>query len=40
MPIRVMLTGQMHGPELYDIISVLGKEKIIKRINWIRENYL
>ena len=40
MPIRVMLTGQMHGPELYDIIPVLGKEKIIKRINWIRDNYL
>ncbi|HHX18380.1 MAG TPA: glutamate--tRNA ligase [Clostridium sp.] len=40
MPIRVMLTGQMHGPELYDIISILGKEKINKRINWVRENYL
>lgn len=40
MPIRVMLTGQMHGPELFDIIPILGKEKIIKRINWIRGKYL
>lgn len=40
MPIRVMLTGQMHGPELYDIIPILGKEKIVKRIDWIRDKYL
>lgn len=31
MPIRVALTGQMHGPELHDIIPILGKEKILKR---------
>ncbi|NLW24056.1 MAG: glutamate--tRNA ligase [Clostridia bacterium] len=32
MPIRVALTGQMHGPELYYIIPVLGKELIEKRL--------
>jgi nondiscriminating glutamyl-tRNA synthetase len=32
MPIRVALTGQMHGPELYDIIPILGVEGVAKRI--------
>ncbi len=33
MPIRVALTGQMHGPELYHIIPLLGKERIFSRID-------
>jgi len=32
MPIRVALTGKMHGPELYYLIPVLGKELIEKRL--------
>ncbi len=32
MPIRVALTGQVHGPEMYDIIDILGKEKMIFRL--------
>ncbi|MDS1030394.1 glutamate--tRNA ligase [Bacillota bacterium LX-D] len=32
MPIRIALTGQMHGPELTDLIPLLGIEEIIKRI--------
>lgn len=32
MPIRIALTGQMHGPELFYIIPILGKELLIKRI--------
>lgn len=32
MPIRVALTGQMHGPELYDIIPLLGRENVLKRL--------
>jgi len=32
MPIRVALTGQMHGPELHYIIPVLGKELVEKRL--------
>ncbi len=33
MPVRIMLTGQMHGPDLMKIITVLGKESIIRRLN-------
>ncbi|MGE5653439.1 MAG: glutamate--tRNA ligase [Bacillota bacterium] len=32
MPIRVALTGQLHGPELAHIIPVLGYERIAKRL--------
>jgi nondiscriminating glutamyl-tRNA synthetase len=32
MPIRVALTGKMHGPELPLIADVFGKEECIKRI--------
>ncbi|MCX7748273.1 MAG: glutamate--tRNA ligase [Clostridia bacterium] len=38
MPIRVALTGQPHGPEMYDIIAILGRDKIIKRIETIKNN--
>lgn len=33
MPIRVVTTGQTHGPELPDAISLLGKEKTIARVS-------
>ncbi|MDI2586313.1 glutamate--tRNA ligase [Psychrobacillus sp. NEAU-3TGS] len=32
MPIRVVTTGQTHGPELADAISLIGKEKVIERV--------
>ncbi|HHX49909.1 MAG TPA: glutamate--tRNA ligase [Clostridia bacterium] len=32
MPLRVALTGRMHGPELHDIISILGKEEVLRRL--------
>jgi len=32
MPLRVALTGQTHGPELFYIIPILGKERTIRRI--------
>ncbi len=32
MPIRVVTTGQTHGPELPDAISLLGKDKAIARV--------
>lgn len=32
MPIRVMLTGKMHGPDLDKIIALIGREKILSRI--------
>jgi len=32
MPVRVALTGNMHGPELVEIIPLLGLERTTKRI--------
>ena len=32
MPIRVALTGQMHGPDLHFIIPILGKDLVAKRL--------
>ncbi|MCU9615252.1 glutamate--tRNA ligase [Caldibacillus lycopersici] len=32
MPIRVAVTAETHGPELPNTIEVLGKDKVIKRI--------
>ena len=32
MPLRVALTGKLHGPELHNIIPVLGREKTISRL--------
>jgi len=36
MPIRLAITGIEHGPELNKIISILGKEKVLRRV----ESYL
>lgn len=33
MPLRVAMTGQMHGPDLVRLIEVLGRERVIKRID-------
>lgn len=33
MPVRVALTGQVHGPELVEIIKILGKERLIRRLS-------
>ncbi|MEI5994085.1 glutamate--tRNA ligase [Candidatus Enterococcus mansonii] len=33
MPIRVAVSGQMHGPELGDTIELLGKEKALEHLN-------
>jgi len=33
MPIRVVLTGQMHGPDLNNIVVLLGKEKCLARLD-------
>lgn len=32
MPIRIALTGQLHGPELHYIIPIMGKDLVEKRI--------
>ena len=40
MPSRVALTGQQHGPDIDKIILVLGKQNIIKRIDYILNNII
>ena len=32
MPLRVAITGQMHGPDLDRIVSLLGRERTLARI--------
>ena len=32
MPIRIKITGMMHGPELVDTIYLIGKDKVIERL--------
>lgn len=34
MPIRIAITGQTHGPELTTIIPLLGRERVLKRIEY------
>ena len=33
MPIRIAVSGQMHGPELGETIELLGKEKALDHLN-------
>ena len=40
MPIRVALTGQMHGPDLPKTMEVLGKETCLNRIKYVKNNVL
>lgn len=32
MPLRLALTGQPHGPELKDLILVMGRDKVLNRL--------
>ncbi|KNZ42163.1 glutamate--tRNA ligase [Acetobacterium bakii] len=36
MPSRIMITGEMHGPDLTLIMDVLGKDEILTRLNGVR----
>ncbi len=40
MPARVAITGLAHGPEFINILVLLGKEKILDRINQVEAKYL
>ena len=33
MPIRVAVTGVMHGPDLNVIVALMGRDKVISRLN-------
>ena len=37
MPIRVALTGQMHGPDLNNIITLLGKDTCLNRLTHVSD---
>lgn len=37
MPVRLALTGQEHGPELLQIVSLLGREKMQQRFDYALE---
>lgn len=37
---RVILTGQMHGPDLPKTMEVLGKQNCLDRINYVKDNIL
>jgi glutamyl-tRNA synthetase len=43
MPVRVALTGQLHGPELLQIVNLLGREKMRERfeiaLEWVRKHH-
>ena len=35
-PLRICLTGSKFGPGIYDILSALGKDEVLKRLTQIR----
>ena len=37
---RIILTGQMHGPDLPKTLEVLGKETCLNRIKYVKNNIL
>ncbi len=37
---RIILTGQMHGPDLPKVMEVLGKETCLNRIAYVKNNIL
>lgn len=40
MPIRAAVTGQTHGPDLNQTLSLLGREKVLRRLEQVMEQYL
>ena len=40
MPIRVAINGETHGPDMGLTLKVLGKDKVLKRLNSFKNKYL
>jgi hypothetical protein len=38
-PTRLVCTGNPHGPSLYHLLEVLGKEKVAQRIEKAQANF-
>lgn len=39
MPVRVAITGSIHGPDLANTLFLLGKEKVLGRLQNVLDNY-
>lgn len=39
MPVRVAVSGQCHGPDLNEMLVILDKDLISKRIDFVKNNY-
>lgn len=33
MPLRMMITGQAHGPDMATLAPMIGREQIVKRLS-------
>jgi glutamyl-tRNA synthetase len=40
MPIRVAISGLCHGPEMEKLFALLGRKRLVARLQFILENYL
>lgn len=38
-PLRAALTGNVSGPEMKNILYILGKDEMVKRLNFAKENF-
>lgn len=38
-PVRAAVTGSVHGPELNNVFMLMGKDKLTKRLKYVKENY-
>ena len=38
-PIRAAITGSVHGPDLSNVMILMGKEKVAERLNYVKENF-
>jgi glutamyl-tRNA synthetase len=32
MPLRLMLTGQQHGPDMATMVPLIGRERMVQRL--------
>lgn len=39
MPLRIAITGKMHGPDLFHIIPLLGRERVLARMERMLTNF-
>ncbi|PID81184.1 MAG: glutamate--tRNA ligase [Clostridiales bacterium] len=40
MTVRIAISGQEHGVDLNDLLFILGRKRLIKRLNYTLENYM